>query len=533
MSKREVTTSVGDWVSISAARHPSRLCFVSDVGGEEVRLTFTQVAERVDRIAAGLVEEYSLAQGERVAVMATDSHQYVELWLACAKMGITVIPFNYRLSEREVENLLRRAGARVLVASDEYLDMGARLARTVPSVRALFSITPDERAEVDVESLASRPGRPPERLVEDDDLFAISFTSGTTGMAKGVMQSQRMMKFMVPFMSVEYEVKDPGSEFRYSAAPLFHIAGIGMVLVGILYGFPVLIRRQFHAEETLEWLQEGGLTTTFLVPTMIHNILALPGAEGQEYEDLQTILYGASPMPPTLLRRAMDTFKCDFVNAFGAGTETGLQTALSAADHRRAANGEPHLLQSIGRPAFGVKLRLTDPDLNDVSVGEVGEVTTRSESVMSGYLDMPEETAEAFRGGWFRAGDLAYADEDGYLYLAGRAKDMIIRGGENIYPVEIESVLAEHPDVAEVAVVGLPDERWGEIVAAVVVPAGGQTPRPEDLASLCRERLAAYKVPVAFAFRDEMPRNASGKILKRSLRDLPETFDHPTTQATT
>jgi fatty-acyl-CoA synthase len=267
-------------------------------------------------------------------------------------------------------------------------------------------------------------------------------------------------------------------------------------------------------------MQSGRLTGAFLVPTMISTLLEHPDVTAGSYDELRSIIYGGAPMSPALLRRALDVFGCDFINAFGAATEGGLQSVLSSADHRRALAGAPHLLGSIGKPAFGVEMRIVDDTGADVPRGEVGEIITRSDPVMNGYLEMPEESARAIRDGWFWGGDLARMDDDGYLYLAGRSKDMIIRGGENIYPVEIETVLADHPSVAQVAVVGRPDEHWGEVVVAVVTgDPGGPAPDPEVLREHCRAHLAAYKVPAAVVVVDAMPLNASGKILKRTLRE--------------
>jgi acyl-CoA synthetase (AMP-forming)/AMP-acid ligase II len=226
-------------------------------------------------------------------------------------------------------------------------------------------------------------------------------------------------------------------------------------------------------------------------------------------------------MSPSLLRRAIDTFDCDFLNMFGAGTEAGLQTVLGPEDHRRALEGHEHLLGSIGKPGMGIVLRLCDEDLNDVPEGEVGEIVTRSDACMSGYLDQPEATAEVLVDGWFRGGDMAHRDAEGYLYLAGRRRDMIIRGGENIYPIEIEDVLLSYPGIEEAAVVGVGDERWGEIVRAhVVYNDNGSTFDEEAVRVYSRERLAGYKVPAVFSVHEELPRNASGKILKRELRKL-------------
>jgi acyl-CoA synthetase (AMP-forming)/AMP-acid ligase II len=228
-------------------------------------------------------------------------------------------------------------------------------------------------------------------------------------------------------------------------------------------------------------------------------------------------------MSPSLLRRAMDRFHCDFMNMFGAGTEAGLQTVLTPEDHRRALAGDEHLLGSIGKAGMGVVLRLCDPEndgeLVDVADGEVGEIVTRADAVMSGYLGQPEETAKVLVDGWFRGGDLAWKDKEGYLYLNGRKKDMIIRGGENIYPVEIEHVLGAYPGVREVAVVGVPDEHWGEIVRAHVILEPGAALELDAVRAWCRARLAGYKVPAQFSLDAEFPRNASGKVLKRELRE--------------
>jgi acyl-CoA synthetase (AMP-forming)/AMP-acid ligase II len=293
-----------------------------------------------------------------------------------------------------------------------------------------------------------------------------------------------------------------------------------MILMHIMRSFPTLILPQFAEEPVLRWMQSGELTGAFLVPTMISRLLDHPAVHAGSYGSIRSIIYGGAPITPPVLRRAMEVFGCDFINAFGAATEGGLQSVLSSAEHRRALNGEEHLLGSIGRPSYGVQLRLVGPDGRDVPRGEVGEIVTRSDAVMSGYLEMPAETAQAIRDGWFHAGDLARMDDEGFLFLAGRSKDMIIRGGENIYPVEIETVLSRHPAVGQVAVIGRPDPHWGEIVVAYLVPAAGASIDPDDLRAHCRSALAAYKVPTSFEIVDEMPLNASGKILKRELRSM-------------
>ena len=509
-------TRAGTFLKLSAERYPDRACFVFGDGSEQ---TFAETNSRVNRLADAL-RATGVAKGDRVAVVATDSGGYVEVLLACMKLGATYVPLNNRLQEAELLTLLDRAEPKALFASARYLDVCRRLAPQVPSVLLLGAFD-GERADGVVpfeELVASGEDVEPDVPVSDDDVLGLAFTSGTTGLPKGVLQSQRMVKSLVVNMSIDYEIVP--DEFRYTASPIFHIAGQGMILMHVWRGFPTLILPQFEPNAVLSWLQSGRLTGAFLVPTMVSTLLEHPDVSAGSYDRLRSIIYGGAPMSPALLRRALDVFGCDFINAFGAATEGGLQSVLSSADHRRALAGAPHLLGSIGKPAFGVEMRIVDEDGRDVPRGEVGEIITRSDPVMNGYLEMPEETARAIRDGWFWGGDLARMDDEGYLYLAGRSKDMIIRGGENIYPVEIETVLSDHPTVAQVAVVGRPDDHWGEVVVAVVTgdPAG-PAPDAEVLREHCRAHLAAYKVPVEVLVVDAMPLNASGKILKRTLRE--------------
>jgi acyl-CoA synthetase (AMP-forming)/AMP-acid ligase II len=509
-------TRAGTFLKLTAERYPQRPCFVFGDGTEQ---TFAETNSRVNRLAGALTAA-GVAHGDRVAIVATDSGGYVEVLLACMKLGATYVPLNNRLQEEELLTLLRRAEPRALFASSRYLDVCRRLAPQVPSVGLVgaFDGEPAPGVVPFEELVASGADVEPDVPVADDDVLGLAFTSGTTGLPKGVQQSQRMVKSLVINMGIDYEfVPD---EFRYTASPIFHIAGQAMILIHIWRGFSTLILPQFEPDAVLSWMRSGRLTGVFLVPTMISTLLEHPDVAAGSYENLRSIIYGGAPMSPALLRRAIDVFGCDFINAFGAATEGGLQSVLSSADHRRALAGAPHLLGSIGKPAFGVELRIVDDTGAEVPRGEVGEIITRSDPVMNGYLEMPEETARAIRDGWFWGGDLARMDDDGYLYLAGRSKDMIIRGGENIYPVEIETVLADHPSVAQVAVVGRPDEHWGEVVVAVVTgEPDGPAPDPEVLREHCRAHLAAYKVPAEVVVVDAMPLNASGKILKRTLRE--------------
>jgi acyl-CoA synthetase (AMP-forming)/AMP-acid ligase II len=500
---------LGDDLKLSARRFRDRPCFVQ---GDGISQSFAETNNRVNRLAH-VLSEAGVRHGDRVVILAVDSIGYYEVIYACMKLGATYVPLNNRLAEAELETLLRRANPQAVFVSDRYAQMGRDIVTRVGGVR-LFVNFDDSYQELVAGGANIEPGV----RVLDDDIVGLAFTSGTTGLPKGVLQSQGMLKTLVWMQSIEYDPR-PG-DFRYTASPAFHIAGQGAVFLHVARGISTLILPQFEAPTTLRWMQEGGLTGCFLVPTMIRRLLDLPNVRDSNYPQLRTIIYGAAPMTTLMLREAMEVFGCMFINAFGAGTEAGLQAVLSAADHERAVAGEGHLLGSIGLPAAGVELRVVDEDDNDVAPGVVGEIISRSDTVMSGYLDMPEETERALRGGWFRGGDLAYSDEQGYLYVAGRSKDMIIRGGENIYPAEIETILSRLPGITQAAVIGKADDRWGEIVVAVLSVAEGSAVSTDSVRQHCRKHLAAYKVPEQVQIVDEMPLNAAGKILKRELRRM-------------
>lgn len=491
--------------------------------------SFAETNTRVNRLASAL-QARGVGKGDRVAILATDSGSYAEVLLGCMKLGATYVPLNNRLSDSEVLTLLQRAAPKALFVSSRYTALAQSLSPQVDSLRlvACFDGKPGALAGYE-ELLATGADVEPDIEVADDDVLGLAFTSGTTGLPKGVLQPQRMIKSLIINMSIDYEIVP--DEFRYTASPLFHIAGQGMTFMHVWRGFPTLILPQFSTDEVLRWMQGGRLTGCFLVPTMISSLLDHPDVAAGSYSSLRSIIYGGSPMSPALLQRAMQRFDCGFINAFGAATDGGLQSVLSSADHRRALREAPHLLGSLGKPAFGVDLRIVDEQGDDVPRGEVGEIITRSDAVMNGYLEMPEETAGALRDGWFWGGDLARMDDEGYLYLAGRSKDMIIRGGENIYPVEIETVLAGYPRVTQVAVVGRPDEHWGEIVVAYLTVDADSPPDLDAVRQYCRERLAAYKVPEHIVVVPEMPLNASGKILKRRLRELDGAENEPRVHA--
>lgn len=498
-----VSVTIGEWLPQAAARHPERTCFELIDGSTR---SYEATNSRVNRLVSALGEE-GVGRGDRIAIIATDCAEYVETLLATMKLGATYVPLNFRLSAGELSTLLERAAPRAVLYGPAYA--AAATACSSSTIEVMFG-SPYE------ELLRSGSEHEPPVVADDRDTLGLAFTSGTTGLPKGVLQSQRMIKHMVMNCLVDYRARP--EDVRYNAAPLFHISGMAMTFMAIAVGSTTVIAPQFGATRTLDLLAADRLTACFLVPTMISALLAEPNVGRRRYERLELMMYGGAPMSPSLLRRAIDVFDCDFLNAFGAGTEAGLQTVLTPADHRRALAGDVGLLGSIGRAATGVSLRLVDQQGNDVRRGEVGEIATRSDTVMDGYLDDPAATAAAIRDGWFHAGDLARQDEEGYLYLEGRTDDMIIRGGENIHPLEIEQVISSHPTVDQAVVIGIPDDHWGQVLAAHVIARPGHAIDAAALDEHCRARLAGFKVPQVWNVVDAFPLSASGKVLRRELR---------------
>jgi acyl-CoA synthetase (AMP-forming)/AMP-acid ligase II len=503
-------TRISEWIDMTANRAPGRPCMVTPTGTS----TFDEVRDRVHHVAAGL-QALGIECGDRVALLATDSPEYVESMLALLKIGAVAVPLNFRLTRPEIGRLLRAAQARAIIAGDRYLPDVLALRGSLDDLEHVIGIE-DGPDTLPYSRLLAAEGPVREVYVDDEDIAVLAFTSGTTGLPKGVLQSNRMWKTMSSNAVLEYRFRR--DEFRYSASPLYHVAGFGLVLKAIARGSASLILPQWDPAAMLPWFRKG-LTDVFLVPTMINALLRQPDVDRSDFATLRSVFYGAAPMSPTLLVRAMELMDCDFYNGFGAGTEAGMQSVLTPEDHVRALNGAPHLLESVGRPGWNIDLQIWDDQCREVPIGQVGEIVSRSDMVMSGYLGQPDRTADVIVDGWFRGGDLGWLDEEGYLYLAGRKNDMIIRGGENVYPLEIETVLADFPGMIECAVVGVPDEFWGETVRAHVVLHESTAAGPAELSTFCEARLARYKVPTEFRLHGgALPKNASGKILRRVLR---------------
>jgi acyl-CoA synthetase (AMP-forming)/AMP-acid ligase II len=494
-----------EWLTRNARHLADDVCLLDPT--HQATVTFREFDRLVNRVSNALLAA-GVERGDRVLVVSVDRYEYLAVWFACLRTRTVCVPVNVRLKPSEIDDVIRDVTPAVVFVDG---NLTAKLESCAALAEIPHRVSYDEQPgwlnftafQIGVD------GTHPGLELDPEDILGLAFTSGTSGKGKQVLQSARMLTSLVTTRLIS----DPPrrGELWYSGSPMFHISGVAALMAGVSFGYGSLLLPSFHAETVLEWLQSGRLNVCFMVPTMISAVLALPGIQRGRFPGLRKVMYGAAPMTPTLLQQAHEIFGCDFTQYFGAGTESGLQCSLNEDDHRRALNGEAHLLGSVGRPVFGVELRLLGVNMSDVRPGEVGEVAVRSGMLMTGYRGAQ---VDSFHEGWFHAGDLARQDEEGYLYLAGRRSDMIIRGGENIFPIEIENVIAAMSNVRQVAVVGGPDPHWGQVLHAFVT---GSALDEADIRNFCRERLAGHKVPSVFHFVDDLPRNAAGKIKKRDL----------------
>jgi long-chain acyl-CoA synthetase len=508
----------------NAARFPARAALIEQ--GRE--LTWSQLDARVDAAAAALTAA-GVPPGDRVAILMGNRSEYFELYFACSRIGAIAVPLNYRLTPGESSKILGHAEPALLVCDTKHRALAAAtlrsLGRTLPvwcvedPQDAAASDSHAPLAAVPYEQALSRAASPaPTHEGKDRDTFAIFYTSGTTGLPKGAMVSHLNLE-----MNGYNQLVADGSradDVNLVATPIYHMGAVFMAVTDMMLGCTQVILPQFSPAAWLATLERTRATVSLLIPTMINAILGAPELTRHDLSSLRLVFYGGGPMPRAVLERAMRGFNCAFTQGYGL-TETLEATFLTAADH--VLDGAPaqlRRLESAGREAIGAEIRIVDDAGRDLPSGEIGEILVRSKSVIDGYWRQPEAGAEVIRNGWFHTGDLGYLDDERYLFVVDRKKDMIVTGGVNVYTKEVEAVLYQHPAVREAAVYGVPDESWGERVTAAISLREGAKASASDLIGFCREHLAGFKLPKHVVFLDELPKNPSGKILKRELREL-------------
>ncbi|MBS4753465.1 long-chain-fatty-acid--CoA ligase [Nocardioides sp. zg-ZUI104] len=489
--------------------------------------TWAQWYDRVQR-AAGVLRDLGVARGDVVAFLDKNHPACVEVTLAVGSIGAANAIINWRSAGDEIDYAVNDSGARVLIVGAELMPTIEAIRDRLPRVEHIIEVTPDGEDDDYERRLATAIPAPYGPDVVQDDVCLVMYSSGTTGRPKGVMLTHRNL--------VRHTVNahdgwgfDPGDKSMVSM-PLFHVGGSSYVMFGIHDGIPTVMTREPDAA-SLAGAILAGANRTFLVPAVLAQVLAAGGEAVKLFGALKTYTYGAAPMPPPLLRAAMQAWPdTDFIQVYGLTEVCGVATHLMPEDHRTAeAEGHPERLLSAGKPIPQCEVRIVDPvSGTDVATGGHGEIWLRTPQLMKGFLNKPEATAEVVvDDGWFRTGDMGHLDADGYVYVSDRLKDMIITGGENVYSPEVERVLSEHPSVLEVAVIGVPDEQWGESVKAVVAlredaettgAAGAAGAIKAELIDWARERLAHFKAPRTVEIVDALPRNPTGKVLKRELR---------------
>jgi len=506
---------IHEWLDYIAREAPERE--FATAGSRTLRYAD---ARRASNQLAHALRASGLQPGDRFAFLAKNCLEYSYLFFAASKCGAVPVPLNYRLAAPELAYIVRDAGAKLVIAQSEYVSLLESVRAEIRDAKTFVSIGTTAApgwSEYD-EWIGACTDRDPDSPGDDAaDLYQM-YTSGTTGRPKGAILTHRAVAANIHQVRIAMET---GSDERVLiVAPLYHAAATLTMIGTVFAGSSVLIQEDFNPVEVVRALSEERITRTTLVPAMIQAcLLMVPDIATRRYPDLKLVVYGASPIAAETLRRAMEVFGCDFAQGFGMTETSAVLTVLTREDHRRAMASRPELLLSAGRALPGTEVRIVDENDNPLPPGTIGEIAGRGDQMMLRYWNLPEATAEALRGGWLHTGDAGRMDADGYVYIEDRVKDMIVSGGENIYPREVENVLFAHPAVADAAVIGVPDAKWGETVKAILQLKPGASATEEEIIEFCRGKLAGYKLPRSADFVATIPRNASGKVLKRELRE--------------
>lgn len=505
-----------DYLEFFARETPAHFC--AEMGG--MKLTYLEVDRLANRFANSLLAQ-GLNKGDRFTYISLNSIDMVIMYYGAAKVGVIPVPLNYRLAPREVLYIVNDSCSKLVFSQPEFSDGVDAVSGEFENVQALIHLSSgkDRKGWFRYDNwLVDDDSKPVTDIVDTDQLYQM-YTSGTTGLPKGVMSNHYSVCENIT-SGILFAGMEVSRERSLIVAPMYHVAAAVTAMLVIARGGSLVMVDAFDPVNVVNKLEGEKITIVTLVPAMIQACLIhVPDLDSRDFSSLRRITYGASPIAKEVLVNAIDKFGCEFSQGFGMTELSCIATGLSAEDHIRAVESEPELLTSAGRAVLGTDVRIADENDQEVPYGTVGELQVRGPQVMTGYWNRPDATAETLKGGWMHTGDAARMDEHGYIYIQDRIKDMIVSGGENIYPAEVENALFQHPAVVDAAVIGIPSEQWGESVLAFLVVQGDEKPTTEDLIEFCRSHLAGYKLPRQVEFVDVLPRNASGKVLKNQLRE--------------
>jgi len=512
MSTTQIS-SIADIIRTHGVNRPQHPCLTEG----ERSLNWSEMYQLSQQVAQGFAAA-GVGSGDRVALLDMNGVPHFEVAFGAALINAVSVDVNWRLAAPEVEYIVNNAEAKVLVVGAEFVGILDAIADKLQHTKLILVVGGHGQYEDWNTWVARQSSGDPHAVSTPEDVAFQLYSSGTTGLPKGVMLSNNNFLAIAPMIEQIWELKE--DSVNLAAMPLFHIGGGGWAMAGMYMGCSTVIVRMMDPVALVKLIGDKRITHGFLVPAVLAFMNMVPGVETADFSSLEVMVYGASPISEEVLTKSVQLLKCKFWQAYGLTETTGGVINLPPADHD--PNGQnKHRLRSCGIPGPGVEIRIVDNDNNrDCEVGEVGEIWCRSPQVMLGYWKRPEDTDKAITpDNWFKTGDAGYIDADGYVYIHDRVKDMIVSGGENVYPAEVENVLMSHPGIADVAVIGIPHEKWGETALAVVVKAPDTTVTEQDIIDFSRERLARFKCPTQVQWIDVLPRNPSGKVLKKDLRE--------------
>jgi long-chain acyl-CoA synthetase len=515
-----MSSVLGDIPRKHARLDPDKECVVCG----DVRLTWGQFNERINRLANALAG-LGVEKGTKAAILALNCHRYLEIYYATSKLGAVAVPLNFRLSPEELTYVINHSDAEFLMVDAAYIGVAKPMLPGLENIKQRVALEGKDEGWLDYEEmLAVASDAEPGVDVDEDDLCQLQYTGGTTGLPKGVMLTHR--NYMTSALGMLLSSVD--SESTLQVLPIFHTAW-WPTLIHHYAGRRAVIAKQFDFNEILATAAREKVTHINMVPILFSWILDFPDLDKYDLSNIKLFTYAGAPMPADLMRRCIERFGPIFQQGYGLTEAAPLATILLEED-QSTLDGPPEItkrIASAGRESMVTEIRLVDEEDIEVPMGEVGEIAVRGKNIMKGYWKDPELTDRALRGGWLHTGDLATRDEYGFIYIVDRKNDMIITGGENVYPYEVEKVLFEHPAILEAAVVGVQDKTWGEAVTAVVALKDGESATEDELIQFVKERIAGYKTPKRVVIVDSIPKTAVGKILRREVRESLESEEEP------